>query len=627
MLERLIEHYPRNAFRARTFAWLESLYLRDPQPDLSDLRRWAADDADTGQQTLALLTLARVEADQGDTAQAEATFLQLVEAFPDHPLRARALLDLAALRLRLGRLAEARAVLDQARPLVDRLASSAGADPGGSRPNGGSPRRPVTTATARVTSPVEWRTELDVLDARISLAEHDRVKAARSFEAVAARLKEGPQAEAAGFNAVLCSLRSLDTAEYTRAEEDFHARFPESPLNAEFGLEEGLTLANRAQPGDRVDRQRAVACLRGFLRDHPAHFRAPEARIALAELAFERPPPDLPAAWREVGVPDLRAVSNDTPAAPPIPEAERTRAEYLAIWLADAPGPDRNEEKAIALAKKFLEERAGSPLAAEVRMKLGEIYFQRADYPDAQTQLEGLAESAPDSALAQPALYLAGTSAASSMSQGGLEKAVKLFDAAAHGEGPLRLAARLRQAEVFNQLDQGKDALTLYEIVLKATDNAAALSEADMEARCAALSGLGHTQLLLGSYADAVRTFDQLQNTPGASLLWRRQALVQKGAALEKMREPDAALAAYDDALNAPDPPPAVAGSVNAQDLPEWKWFYRAGREAARLLESRAQWAAVAAVYKKLAAADGPMKNDFEDQLNRLRLEHYIWEE
>ena len=636
VLENLIEHYPDNAFRPLTFAWLESLYLRDPLPDLSDLRRWAADDKVVDRQILALLTLARVEAHQGDTAQAEQTFLQLAGQFPEHSLRVRALLDLAALRLRLGRLTEARAVLDQVRPQVDNLAREGGADPGGNRPagagNGGSPRRPTTPATARVTSPVEWRTELDVLDARISLAEHDRIKAADRFAAVAERLKEGPQAEAAAFDAVLCSLRALDTAGFTAAEEDFHARFPDSPLNAEFALEEGLARASEARPGDRVDRQRAVACLRGFLRDHPAHVRAPEARIALAELAFERPQPDLAIAWHEVDAPDLRAVANDGAAMPPASEAERARAEYLAIWLADAPGPTRDEEKAIALSKKFLEERADSPLAAEVRMKLGEIYFQRADYPDAQTQLEGLAENAPNSPLAEPALYLAGMSAASSMSEGGLDKAVKLFQAAAQRGGPLRLTARLRQADVLNQLDQGRDALLLYDIVLKATDDVAALNEADLEARCSALSGRGGTLLLLAAsdpklYADAVRTFDQLQNTRGASLLWRRQALTQKGAALEKMDEPDAALAAYDDALNAPEPPPAAGGGVNAPDGPEWKWFYRAGHEAARLLESRSQWVAVVAVYKKLAAADGPMKSDFETQLSRLRLEHYIWEE
>ena len=377
-----------------------------------------------------------------------------------------------------------------------------------------------------------------------------------------------------------------------------------------------------------------MACLREFLRDHPIHARAPEARVALAELAYERPRPELAIAWHEMDAPGLRAVSNDEPPVPLAPEAERTRAEYLAIWLADAPGPARDEEKAITLAKKFLEERGGSPLAAEVRMKLGEIYFRRADYPDAQTQLEGLAENAPDSPLAESALYLAGMSAASSMSQGGLSKAVTLFDAAAHRAGPLRLTARLRQADVQYQLEQYRDALLLYDIVLKATEEVANLNDADLDARCAALNGRGRTLLMQAAgkpqpslAADAVRAFDQLQHTPGASLLWRRQALTQKGEALKSLGEPDAALAAYNDALEALGPPPAVPGGANAPDVPEWTWFYRAGNDAADLLESRSQWAAAVAIYKKLAAADGPMKSAFEERVRRLQLDHYLWEE
>ena len=636
VLENLIERYPDSIYLPLTFAWLETLYLRDAKPDLSDLRRWTEDDTEIDRQALALLTLGQVEARQNHAAHAEKAFVQLIEEFPDHPQHARALVDLAALRLRLGRPAEARVLLDQARPQVASLAARnalpvSGGGPAAGPRNGRPSGLPITPATARVTSPVEWRTEIDVLDAGISLAEHNGVKAADDFTAVAARLKEGPQAEAAAFDAVLCWLRALNEPMFTAAEEDFHVRFPASLLNAEFALEEGLARASQAPPGDRVGRQRAVACLRAFLRDHPAHPRAPEAQIALAELAFERPQPDLGVAWHEIEAPDLRVVANDGPAGPPAPEAGRARAEYLAIWLADAPGPARDEEKAIALAKVFLQERPGSPLAADVRMKLGEIYFQRADYPDAQTQLEGLAENAPNSPLAESALYLAGVSAASSMSEGGLEKAKTLFGQVAQRGGPMRLTARLRQADVLNQLDKADDALKLYDIVLKATDDVASLSDADLEARCTALSSRGRTLLDLAStdpkhYADAVRTFDQLQNTPGASLLWRRQALTQKGGALVKMGEPDAALAAYDDALEAPVPAPA-GGSLNAPNVPEWTWFYRAGRDAARLLESRQQWTAAAAIYKKLAAADGPMKSEFENQLRRVRLEHYIWEE
>ncbi len=633
VLENFVERYPDSGFLPLTFAWLETLYLRDPQPDLADVRRWTVDEKETNRQTLALLTLGRVEANQGDTDNAEQTFVRLVEEFPDHPLHTRALVDLAALRLRLGRPVQARATLEQARPQVASLARvDAPVAPGTTVI--GPPASQSANAGARATSPVAWRTEVDVLDARISLAEHDRVKAAGGFTAVADRLGEGPQAEAAAFNAVLCWLRALDASRFTAAEADFHARFPNSPLNAEFSLEEGLARASQAPPGDRAARQRAAACLRGFLHDEPTHARASEARIALAELAFERPKPNFAIAWHEIDSPGLLPVANEEPPAPvPVtPSAERDRAEYLAIWLADAPGPARDEEKAIALAKKFLADRSGSPLAAEVRMKLGGIYFQRADYPDAQTQLELLAENAPKSPLAESALYLAGLSAASSMSPAGLDKARILFQSVALRDGPLRLAARLRQADVYNQLDRSDDALKLYDIVLKATDDVANLSDANLDARCAALGGRGRTLLLQAVsdqklYTEAVRTFDQLKNTPGASLLWRRQALTQKGHALEKLDEPDAALAAYDDALNTPEPAPVAGNAVNTPEVPEWTWYYRAGRDAAKLLESRAQWAAAVAIYKKLAAADGPMKSEFETQLTRLRLEHFIWEE
>ncbi len=58
---------------------------------------------------------------------------------------------------------------------------------------------------------------------------------------------------------------------------------------------------------------------------------------------------------------------------------------------------------------------------------------------------------------------------------------------------------------------------------------------------------------------------------------------------------------------------------------PEWTWFYRAGRDAALLLEKRSQWEAAIAVYEKIAAANGPMKSEFENLLSRRRLEHFVW--
>ena len=49
------------------------------------------------------------------------------------------------------------------------------------------------------------------------------------------------------------------------------------------------------------------------------------------------------------------------------------------------------------------------------------------------------------------------------------------------------------------------------------------------------------------------------------------------------------------------------------------------GEASSTLLEKRAQWEAAIAVYEKLAAANGPMKNEFENTLSRRRLEHFLW--
>jgi outer membrane protein assembly factor BamD (BamD/ComL family) len=611
-LEFLIDRHPQDPYLAPTFAWLEQLYAEDPAPDLSELRRWADDSDEAGREACARLALGRLEAHAGRTERAEQIFAGFGDDFPASSLRVRALFDLANLQLQLGRLTQAHATVASARTLA--------------RPHG-----EVANRGDAAPAPDDLSAELEVLDARISLAQNDSAAAALRFEALSHRLGAGAQAEAAAFDAVLGWLRALDGARFASAEQDFSRTFPESKLNAEFLLEEGLARAGQTTiSGDEVSRQAAVNCLRQFLREQPANPRAAEARVALAELAFARTAPDVEGSWREIGAPDLRLAANPE-GTPPSPEAgaaaELARASYLAIWLADAPGPAQDENKAIALAKAFLDKHANSPLAPAARMKLCEIYFGREDYPDAQTQLELLAEAAPNSPLTEPALYLAGLAAARSMSPAGLDKAVTLLAAAAHANGPLQLAARLRQAEVQNRLGKPDDALILYAGVIAATADRP-LAADDLESRCEALSGRGETLFAQAVhdpalYAEAAKTFQLLAQTPGASLLWRRQALTQQGAALEKMDDTAAALAAYDDALNASDHPENPATGTE----PEWTWFYRAGNDAARLLESQSQWPAAIAIYKKLAAANGPLKSEFEALLTRRRLEHFIWEE
>jgi len=54
-------------------------------------------------------------------------------------------------------------------------------------------------------------------------------------------------------------------------------------------------------------------------------------------------------------------------------------------------------------------------------------------------------------------------------------------------------------------------------------------------------------------------------------------------------------------------------------------WYYKAGFNAARLLEDDSKWESAAAIYEKLAASGGSRTEEAKERLKRLRLEHFLW--
>lgn len=698
-----IEAYPRSPFLAEAFARLETLAATmisagtGEQEIAADFARWERDTTAPDRQARAALALARARREAGQLDAAEALLGRFDETFANHPLRARARLELAAVQVLDGLADDALASIAATRALLPQDRGSPASD--GDLP---------TPA------------EIDLLEARAHLARGDLSAAARLLSALSQR--DTALAEPAALAAALTRLRAGDEAAYAAAREAFMRRFPQSPRRAELPLEEGLIraahalAANDRESGDdprgkhRLEQERemraATDALRQFLSENPTAPRRLEARLALAELALlnkdargengegtSSPRTDNLAAARE----EFGAVSTEISpdpekgesARPPEDAAAAERADYLAIWLADAPGPSRDENGALAAAKKFLARWPGSSRLAEARLKLGELYFRREDYADAQTQLELIprGESAATLALFEHARYLAGLAALRSLSAAGADRAVSLFEDAARVNGALKTAARLRQAETLrDRLGKPADALRIYESLLapssspspsaatsapsltktagdrtpdpsvtafgaglggpaKATPAPASAPTATMPAadtlenRCAALCGKGETLLVLGRPGDAAATFAALAALPGAGASWRRQAFARRGEALEKTGDNAAALAAYYDALgvtsadggdktgSAPSADAGAGVANGAQPATDFTWFYRAGFAAARLLKNESRWSSAAAIYTKLLAAGGPLGAEVEAQLNQLRLEHFLWPE
>jgi hypothetical protein len=376
--------------------------------------------------------------------------------------------------------------------------------------------------------------------------------------------------------------------------DDLERQGVDEESRADLRLEEALM---QAAKGDNT----GAKALKQFIRDFPKSPRVSEAWVSLAELAFHSAPPRI-----EEARTDLARAADSKPTA-----AATERANYLMIWIEDSAGTD--ETKVIELAKRFLEQRGASPFAPEVRMKLAEIYYRRQDFANAQTQFEILARENPDNSMGENALFFAAESAMSSMGEHSLDRAIVLFDQVVRLNGALRWAARNEQAVIERKLGKPQDALVLCDEVLK--------SDAGPSEKREALCGKGDIFFEMGgsrpeNYQRALEIYEQLASGENTPIHWRNQALFKKALCLEKKNDRPGALATFYKVLE---------DEARPDRTDELFWYYKAGFNAARLLEDDSKWESAAAIYEKLVAAGGSRSEEAKARLNRLRLEHFLW--
>lgn len=415
--------------------------------------------------------------------------------------------------------------------------------------------------------------------------------AAAYFSAAAAR-EPGPLQEDALFDIALARLNAHDLAGFLEAYRGFSASYPESPLRSDLIFEQGMLAA-------RAGEDEAVETLQRFTQDFPNNQNVSRAYLALAETEWRK--------GRVTEAADYRRVALESDDL----DVQAKARALLIFQLAESPEPSK-QAQAIREGRKFLEEHPQSELVPEVRMKLGEIFFRGGDYGNARTQFEILARDFAKSPYAEPALFLAGQAAARSMNP---EQALELFEQVARGESPLKLNARAEQARLKSQLGVDEEAVVLYDAVLK--------GEPDSELRFASLIGKGMSLVQLGEKnpaqrEEALEVFDKVIAASTVTPAWRNEALYRKGKLLQQMDRPAEALAAFYD---------AISRTVSAPAETEVFWFYRAGAEAARLLEQRGEFRGAVSVYDKLAAIEGPRSAEMKERKEQIQLEHFLWDE
>ena len=414
--------------------------------------------------------------------------------------------------------------------------------------------------------------------------------ATATFERIAH--SASPWAKISLFNASIGWLQLGDHARFLADYDEFEKQAGDEESRAEMRLEEGLVQA--ANGGEK-----AVDSLQSFLRDFPRNPRASEAWVALAELAFHSTPPRLDEAQK-----DLARAAESKPTA-----AAAERSDYLLIWIKDAESP--NAADVLELGNLFLQKHDASSFAPDVRMKLAETYYRRQDFSNAQTQFELLAQQNPPGPLTEKALFFAAESALSSMGAHSLDRAIVLFDQVVRLNGELKWAARNEQAVIERKLGKPQDAVLLYDEVLK--------SDAGPFEKREALCGKGDILFEMGgnvNYRRAIEAYDQLASDKEEPIHWRNQALFKKGLCLEKATDRAGALSAFYNVLE---------NEARPDRRRELFWYYKAGFNAARLLEDDSKWESAAAIYQTLAATGGNRSEEAKARLNRLRLEHFLW--
>jgi TolA-binding protein len=407
------------------------------------------------------------------------------------------------------------------------------------------------------------------------------------------------------------ALAWLHLGNYDRFLQDYNAlshSFPETDERRNLLLEEGLLQARSGDP-------RATATLESFVRDFPDNRRVAEAQLALAELVFAGG--DMDSASHLLQAAYVSAPSDQS----------REQADYLAIFIADS-APNRQDAEVLRLGRQFLDTWPSSALRAQVRMKMGEIYFRAEDFPNAQTQFESLAQESPTDPLADKALILAAQSSVSAMSNGGIEHALDLLAIVAKGSGPLRLYARQEQALIEARRGHDKEAVIIYDDILRSNPDtplrlAALCGKADCLVAAAGDTSTSSTTSIPSTPASdplgaAVTLYDQIAADPDASPPWRNQALYKKGRCLGKQGFTDQALAAFYDVLNGHSSAPG--------QQPDFFWFEKAGYDADAMLEAKAQWPGAISILEKVAQAGGPRSAEAQRRADQLRLEHFVWD-
>jgi tetratricopeptide (TPR) repeat protein len=557
--------------------YLQSARAQKRLPEaVARLQSLAKDKKDQGQTAAALYAIGEAWVQNGETDKAIGTLEALLVAYPQSRWREPAGFLLSRIYEEKGEIETALQALDRLQPVeIDDMAHP----------------------------PDESRDRIDFEIARLLLRKGDSVSALERLARL--RASKGAMADEAWYHSLLALSQAGKIDEFRKLENSM-------PASARSGAHGRDLIFLRGSLEERQGlNDRARETYESALKAADADLRA-EILMRLGRLSVLSGQPG-------EAVQHYQRFIEEFPNHPVVAEAKRRAI------LASRNAGLSSDNDAISSLLALLEEFPDGPKAPELLMHLGDLYFNRGDFANAQVHFERLIRQYPQSPLIHEAHFLAGMAASR---HGDLGSALALLDKIPDSS-PLKAEARMLQAQLFQRQLKFDAALSLYHDLLS--------KEKPGTLAVDAVLGKGDCLFALGekdraNFEQAAAAYGLIINGGHGTAAQRNEAGFRRARSYEKLGRGEDALALYLDVLYGrlhpknPSRQPGTADSHASSTLPEQIWQTKAGLEAARIKEEREDWRGAIEVYRRLEELGGPNRDQFRDMRNRIRRDQYIYE-
>lgn len=397
---------------------------------------------------------------------------------------------------------------------------------------------------------------------------------------------------AALINAGSAALREGNLAAF----DERYSKITDVELRTQLSLEKALWLHSNSHPEART-------ILAQFLSEHHKHPRHTEVRLALAAACIESQPIDTIRAETELhqAKPELTTDSQFYEFA----RIKIQLAELENLW-ADV----------INIAKEFLEQYPDHEDNFNMTLRMGEAMMRNGELNKARQVLGKLVLEQPQHPFTVYAIFFQAMAARGENTPQSLLEAVEIFQQVIDSKSPLASEAAVQQARILIDMDQLQRAESSLKTHYATAPSSLVKKDLGILLADTYRRQLGQDPKLVDK---AIEIYKQLIELPDLNQSSSNQLHSFLGETYESIERLDLALDVYLNVINSENLTDPSAPSQ------EWHWYYECAFDALTILQDAERWRSAVAIAKRIAASNGPRKEEALAIARELSVKHMIW--